>query len=74
MSEELKDGTVTAVIRGRQCDIVALNVRLRTELDIDTCVLDCELLKEMIDDGSTNQNSFRTTSSGELVNIAANPY
>jgi hypothetical protein len=74
MRESLKTGVVTAVIRGRQRDVIALNVRLRTELDIDTCVIHSEQIGDMFNDGSTNQNSFRTISSGELVDIAANPF
>jgi hypothetical protein len=57
------------IFYGRMDDLVSLNIRLRMELDLDTCVVPIDLISEVFGDRSSTKNTVIKLGSGELFAI-----
>jgi hypothetical protein len=66
---EIEKGTIKYVASGMSEDIVNLNVRVRKELGLDTCVVPKNLLSEVFNGRSQAKGVVISLSSGELVSI-----
>jgi hypothetical protein len=65
----IEEGKVDVILKGKLEDLVSLNVRIRSELQLDTCVIPEELVSEVLHDKSAVKNNIVTVCSGELVSL-----
>jgi hypothetical protein len=69
IADAIRKGDVQYVVQGSSHDVVSLNVRLRSELNLNTCVVPTNMLSEVFNDRASTQGTVISTSSGELARI-----